>query len=514
MALNLGSILHNSAGDFPDETAVIFNDLRLSYRQLEGLACKFANVLVSMGIQPGDRVALMMPNVPWFPVCYYGILYAGAQVVPLNILLAGEEVSYQLEDSECKTLVAFTGFAESALAGAKRQSETCRHIIGVSPQPGGDLPEPMTDFHALMNDAAPVFDMVQTMPDDTAVILYTSGTTGKPKGAELSHFNLYYNAELNSQRVVSRKDPAHRLQRGEVGLCALPLFHVFGQTGIMNALFFGGGAITLLPRFTPADALGIIQRDGVTFFCGVPTMFFALLQYPDRGEYDVSSLKYCIAGGATTPVEVLKGFQSAFGIPLMEGYGLSETSPTACLNNLDCDQRAGSIGRPIFGAEMKIFDENDQETPRGEPGEIVVRGHLVMKGYLNKPEATREAMRGGWLHTGDIGTQDADGYFFIVDRKKDMINRGGFNVYPREIEEVLYAHPDVAEAAVIAEPDEKYGEEIKAVLVLKEGVEQNTDALLAYCREHLGGHKYPRLFEFRDTLPKGPTGKILKRELR
>jgi long-chain acyl-CoA synthetase len=300
-----------------------------------------------------------------------------------------------------------------------------------------------------------------------------------------------------------------------VSLATLPLFHSFGQTVVHNMTLFHGGTVVLLPRFDPKSVFELVQKHRVTLFAGVPTMYFSLLNCEAASKYDLSTLSYCVSGGAPMPAEVMKEFDARFKANVLEGYGLSETSPVASFNTIDRPKKIGSIGRPIWGVDFKLVDDKGREvTAAGEPGEIWIRGQNVMKGYFKKTEATAEAMKDGWFHTGDIATRDEDGFYFIVDRKKDMILRGGFNVYPREIEEVLYSHPAVAEAAVIGIPHESHGEEVKAVLALKPGQTATASDITMYCKERLASFKYPRIIEFRDTLPKGPTGKILKRELR
>jgi long-chain acyl-CoA synthetase len=337
------------------------------------------------------------------------------------------------------------------------------------------------------------------------VILYTSGTTGTPKGAELTHSNLRRNCQI-AARLFG-------LGAGAITLGALPLFHSFGQTCAMNATICAGGTLTLIPRFDPAKALEIIQRDRVTVFEGVPTMYGAMLHVPDRDRYDVSTLAICASGGSAMPVELMRGFEEAFGCKVLEGYGLSETSPVASFNHPDRERKPGSIGTPVDGVEMKVVDDDGNNVPQGEPGEIVIRGHNVMKGYWNRPDATAEAVSDGWLRTGDVATVDEDGYFFIVDRKKDMIIRGGYNVYPREIEEVLYEHPAVREAAVLGVPDDELGEEVGAAVALKDGADASAAELRDFVKGQVAAYKYPRQVWFVDDLPKGPTGKILKREI-
>jgi long-chain acyl-CoA synthetase len=496
MALNLGTILQASAAERPDKIALRLNDTALSYAQLDRAARGVAASLRARGIGPGERVAIMVPNVPEFTIAYFGILYAGCTVVPLNVLLSPPEVTYHLEDSGASLLLAHPFFGDPAKKGA----------IGAGVPlvwAGGSEEENLAQLAA----AAPIDGLHPTGADDTAVILYTSGTTGRPKGAELTHSNLFVNCAF----VVPRLIP---LAPDFVALATLPLFHSFGQTCIQNSTLAAGGTFTLLPRFTPQEAFQIMARDGVNLFAGVPTMYFALLHCEDAAKYDLSRLRYCMCGGAPMPVEVMRAFEDKYGVQILEGFGLSETSPVASFNMLDKPRKVGSIGYPVWGVEMAIFDDSDRPVPDGERGEIVVRGHNVMKGYWRRPDANAEALRNGWFHTGDIGIRDADGCYTIVDRKKDMIIRGGFNVYPREVEEVLYQHPAVREAAVIGVEHASHGEEVKAVVALGEGHSATSEDLIAFCKERLAAYKYPRVVEFVDQLPKGATGKILKRELK
>jgi len=495
MELNLGLILRESAAERPDHIAVRLNERALSYAEVDRQARGIATALLQRGIAPGEAVALLIPNVPEFTTAYFGLLYAGITVVPLNVLLSAPEITYHLQDSDAQLLIAHPFFAESARAGAAAAGVP---VVWSSGE--GD------DTLDAMATQTPLAELHPTLPTDTAVILYTSGTTGKPKGAELTHSNLF----LNCSFVIPRLIP---VETDAVMLAALPLFHSFGQTAVQNAAISAGGTITMLPRFTPEAALQVMERDGVSVFAGVPTMYFALLHHKFEREYDLSALKHCMSGGAPMPVEVMKEFEKKYPVEILEGYGLSETSPVASFNMHDRPRRPGSIGYPVWGTEMRIVDDEDRPVPDGEPGEVCIRGHHVMKGYLNRPDATKEALRGGWFHSGDIGTRSPEGYFTIVDRKKDMILRGGFNVYPREIEEVLYAHEAIAEAAVIGVPDLEKGEEVKAIVVLVAGAKLSAEDVIAYCKERLAAYKYPRIVEFRDALPKGSTGKILKREL-
>ncbi len=490
--MNLAEILTEAANAEPERIALKLDDLELNYASLDHASKLVAGLLRDRGIGPGDKVALMLPNVPYFPVTYYGILRAGATVVPMNVLNKAREVTFYLRDSEAKLLFGWHDFAGEGEAGA---ADADTEFIAVTPG----------EFEQLLGGIEPAGDLVDRDPADTAVILYTSGTTGTPKGAELTHANLLRNAEASIKLFD--------LDGNAVLLGALPLFHSFGQTCTMNAAVFGRATLTLIPRFDPIKALEIIQRDKVTVFEGVPTMYNAMLHAPGHENYDTSTLVVCGSGGAAMPVELIRGFEEAFGCKVLEGYGLSETSPVASFNHPDKERKPGSIGTPIEGVEMKVVDEDDNEVAPGEVGEIVIRGHNVMKGYWHRPEATEEAMRGGWFHTGDMARVDADGYFFIVDRKKDLIIRGGFNVYPRELEEVLYEHPAVREAAVIGIPHPEYGEEVAAAVALKDGASATPEELRAFVKERVAAFKYPRHVWLVDDLPKGPTGKILKREI-
>src|SRR3954453_4995486 len=410
---SLAQLLTETAARHGDRTALKLDDAELSYAAFEGGASRVAGLLKDRGVKPGDRVGLMLPNVPYFPVVYYGILRAGGVVVPMNVLLKGREVTFYLSDPEAKVLFAWHDFAAAAEEGAE---EAGAEAIIVKPG----------EFEALLAEAPRAPDNVERDGADTAVILYTSGTTGTPKGAELTHENLGRNAEVTGVTLVKVSEAA-------VILGALPLFHAFGQTCAMNVAVAAGAELTLIPRFDPLKALEIIQRDRVTVFEGVPTMYHAILNA--EGEHDISSLRLCISGGAAMPVEVMRAFEERFGCIILEGYGLSETSPVASFNHPHQERKPGSIGTPIQGVEMRAVGDDRQPVRPGEVGEIAIRGHNVMKGYWNRGDATSQVIQDGWFHTGDMATVDEDGYFFIVDRKKDMIIRGGYNVYPREIGE-------------------------------------------------------------------------------
>ena len=491
--MNLAQILSEAAATDPEQVAVKLDDFALSYGVLEQAAMRIARMLDEHHIEPGDRVALMLPNVPHFVVAYYGILRAGAVVVPLNVLNKRREVEYYLRDSGAKLLIVWHDFAAEAEPAAADVGCECISVV-----PG--------EFEQTLFAIEPREQLVERQATDTAVLLYTSGTTGTPKGAELTHDNLLRNCRASRDLFD--------LGKGTVVLGALPLFHSFGQTCAMNNCMVAAGLLTLLPRFDPVKALEIIERDQVGVFEGVPSMYGAMLNVPDHERYDTSTLICCASGGAAMPVELMRGFEQAFNCQILEGYGLSETSPVASFNHPDRERKPGSIGTPIAGVEMKIVDDADNELASGEIGEIVIRGHNVMKGYWQRPEATAEAMRGGWFHSGDLARVDQDGYFFIVDRKKDMIIRNGFNVYPREIEEVLYEHPAVREAAVVGIPHDEFGEEVGAAVSLKEGATATPEELREFLKDQVAAFKYPRVVWIVDELPKGPTGKILKREIR
>ncbi|NKQ36932.1 MAG: long-chain fatty acid--CoA ligase [Chloroflexi bacterium] len=513
--LNLAVVLENSAREMPGKTAVVFGDMRFSYAQINGAANQVANGLAAAGIQPGDKVALSCPNLPYFPIVYYGILKAGATVVPLNVLLKRREIAYHLADSDAKAYLCFQGtpelpMGEEGWAGFS-EVEGCEHFWMITADPAAPSPiEGTMTLGQLMGPQSPVFDTVQTDALDTAVILYTSGTTGMPKGAELSHSNIVMNAFVVRELFNPQDD--------DVQLITLPLFHSFGQTVQMNGGFLGGNTLVLIARFDPEAVFRAFQDENVTVFCGVPTMYWALLHYPGADQFDLekiaNTLRLGVSGGAAMPVEVMKQFSQKYKVKILEGYGLSETSPVVSFSRMNMPHKPGSIGVPVWGIEMRVVDQDMNDVPQGEPGEIVIRGHAVMKGYYNKPEANEEAFRGGWFHTGDVATKDEDGYYYIVDRIKDMIIRGGFNVYPREIEEIMITHPAVSLVAVIGVPDDQYGQEIKAYVVLKEGQTAVPEDLVAWCKENMAAYKYPRIVEIRESLPMTATGKILKRELR
>src|SRR3954454_19210295 len=491
---NLADLLSRSAAEHPDRVAIKLDDSELSYGALDETAARVAGLLRAKGVQPGERVGIMLPNVAYFPVCYFGALRAGAAIVPMNVLLKEREVAYYLRDSEATVLLAWHQFAEAAHAGAEQTDAEC-----VLVEPG--------EFEAMLARCQPAPEVAERRPQDTAVILYTSGTTGTPKGAELTHSNLLRNVEVSVGLFG--------LDERAVTLGALPFFHAFGQTCALNATVSVAGCLTLIPRFDGGKALEILERDRVTVFEGVPTMYAAMLHDPRADETDTSALEVCVSGGAAMPVEIMRAFEQKFGCQILEGYGLSEPSPLASFNRRDRERKPGSIGLPIDGVEMRVVDDDGTDVAQGEVGEIVIRGHNVMKGYWARPDATTDVLDAdGWFRTGDLGRVDADGYFFIVDRKKELVIRGGYNVYPREVEEVLYEHPDVREAAVVGIPHDELGEEVAAAVALKDGAQTSAGELREFVKQRVAAYKYPRLVWLVDALPKGPTGKILRREVR
>ncbi len=504
---NLANNLVATATRSPSAVAIRLDDVEVTFGALEALSQKIATILGEHGVRRGDRVALIMPNIPQMAFVYYGVLRAGAVVVPLNPLLKGREVAYHLTNSGARLVFAWEGIIAEAEAGAEASSaESDTDVVVITVDSGA--------FMQRVSSADPTPGVVELDGEDTAVVLYTSGTTGRPKGATLSHANLSRNSEISRDLMGTAE--------GQVLFGGLPFFHIFGQTCALNAAVLTGATVTLLPRFEPGKALQIIARDRVTIFEGVPTMYVAMLRHPSVTTTDLSSVRVAVSGGSALPVEVLHEFERVFAADLLEGYGLSETSPIVSFNRVGELRKPGSIGTPVEGVEVRMLDPEGNEVPQGEVGELAVRGHCVMKGYWENPDATAAAIPDGWFRSGDLARVDEDGLLYIVDRKKDVILRGGYNVYPREVEEVLYEHPAVAEAAVIGVPDELHGEEIVAVIGLKtehtpaDGAAREALAaeIAAFTRDRVAAYKYPRRVVLVEALPKGPTGKILKREIK
>lgn len=513
--LNLASILECAQRDYPEKAGLIFNGKEYSYQNINGMSNRIANGLTNHGIGKGDRVAMSCPNLPYFPMIYYGIIKTGAAVVPLNVLLKRKEITYHLKDSESTAYFCFKGTEELAMAeegyAAFSEVDGCEYFWTIT-QKGENSPvEDVPTLFEMMGDNLE-YAMEVTEASDPACVLYTSGTTGKPKGAELSHMNIFMNAMACNMLFNSRHE--------DIQLITLPLFHTFGQVVQMNAGMMQAMTNVLIPKFDPGAVLSSFEEYGVTMFAGVPTMYWELLNYKGAKEFDLdkisSNLRLGVSAGSSMPVEVMESFKDKYGVDILEGYGLSETGPGAAFSRLSKEHKPGSIGVPIQGVEMKLIDEdlNDVEET-GEIGEIVIRGHNVMLGYLNKPEANEKSfIEGGWFRTGDLGKKDEDGYYYILDRLKDMIIRGGYNVYPREVEEMMMEHPAISLAAVVGEKDEQYGEEVAAYVILKEGKEATAEELIDWAKSEMASYKYPRKIYIKDDLPLTATGKVLKRELK
>ena len=531
MALNLAINLFEAARTHPDKPAWKDGDRRCTYRELNRKALQFGAGLRRLGINPGDRVAMMTPNCLEFPIAYYGILNAGCTVVPFNMLLKTDEVAYHLSDSQARLLIGHVGFQEHARKGWARSSD-CQHLVligggeavgvagkavgvagkavgigagkavGVAGKAVGENQE--VRFDDFVEGQAPLDFPFPTGADDSAAFIYTSGTTGKPKGADLSHSNLFINALL-----IARLG---EFNETDVLPAALPLFHSFGQSAVMNAGLFAGAAIVSFARFDPTEMLDSMEQDGLTMLFGVPTMYQMMLMEAEKRDFH-PKIRQALSGGASIAPELIDRIEKRFNTVLLEGYGLSETSPGVTFN-LKEKAKPRSVGLPLWGVQVEIHDEQGQPLPPNTPGEVCVRGHNVMKGYHNQPEQTAEVMRNGWFHTGDVGILDEGGYLFIVDRIKDLIIRGGYNVYPREVEDVIYGLDGVQEASVVGVADEILGEEIVACISARQGSQLTEEQVIEWCRSKLAGYKYPRKVVFLDDLPKNTTGKILKKELR
>ncbi|MGW2344392.1 long-chain-fatty-acid--CoA ligase [Streptomyces sp. NPDC001661] len=511
--LNLASMLEHTARHDPDREALVQGSTRMTYAEVDAAANRAANLLTGLGLARGDRVALSSPNRLEFPVLYYGILKAGGVVVPLNVMLRPREIAYHLTDSGARFFFCHT--APDAAAAAPEVAEavaaapSCERLFFLTDD---QAPSPVPDVTSLNTALAAqddTFESICTPETDTAVILYTSGTTGSPKGAELTHANMAFNALTCHRTIEARRDDVH--------LVVLPLFHSFGQTIQMNATFGIGGRMVLMPRFEPGEVLQTLARERVTVFAGVPTMYWRLLETPldePTRTAIAARLRMALSGGAALAVEIAHRFRTAFGVDIHEGYGLSETSPMVTFQAPGRPPKPGSVGGPVWGVEMRLIDASWAEVPDGEPGELAVRGHNVMKGYHRRPEETADVLRDGWFRTGDIARRDADGDYILIDRAKDLIIRGGYNIYPRELEEVLLTHPGVSLAAVVGVPHPVHGEEVKAYVIPRHGTHLTEADLRSWCKNTMAAYKYPRLFEFREELPLTASGKILKRELR
>ena len=512
--MNLVSCVRQQSIEKPEKIAYRFMGKDTTYAEFEQAVARFAQGLQDLGVQKGDHVAFLLGNTPHFLISLYATMRLGATVIPINPIYTPDEISYIIRNGDVKVLVAVDSLLPFVEIGVNTFPEVEAFIICETTHDAAEKVASLSDaarvktylFSQIVVTASGLAEPVELADEDLAIILYTSGTTGSPKGAMLTHRNVYSNA----------RDVANYLSFVEDDriIAALPVFHVFALTVVINAPLLNGATILLAPRFSPKETFAMAKEQKATVFAGVPTMYNFLYQLPDSSPDDFSTIRLAISGGSSLPVALLHSFEEKFNVKISEGYGLSEASPATCFNPLDHRRKAGSIGTNINNVVNRVVDVNGQDVPVGEVGELIVRGPNVMKGYYKMPEETAIAIRDGWLYTGDLAKMDEDGYFFIVDRKKDMIIVGGFNVYPREVEEVLFAHKSIVEAAVIGVPDANFGEAVHAFIVLKDGVETTTEDILAYCAEHLAKYKVPKVVEILEELPKNTTGKILRRSLK
>ncbi|MFS0575556.1 fatty acid--CoA ligase family protein [Sporosarcina sp. 179-K 3D1 HS] len=512
--MNLVSQVHETAMTQPGKTAYHFMGKDTSYAEFDQSVSMFASSLQDLGVGKGDHVAFLLGNTPHFLISLYATMRIGATAIPVNPIYTPDEISYILHNSDAKAVIALD-LLLPLVEKAAGTFPAIGHYVICETEPNTPnkltaLPEAVKEkvhsFSGLIATGRPDVDPVTVDEDETAVILYTSGTTGRPKGAMLTHKNLYSNArDVGDYLGFSENDRI---------IATLPVFHVFALTVVVNAPLLMGATVLLVPRFSPVDVFAIAKQQQATVFAGVPTMYNFLYQYPQGDPADFKSIRLSISGGSSLPVALLHNFEEKFDVRVSEGYGLSEASPVTCFNPLDRERVPGSIGTSIINVENKVVDELGDEVPVNVVGELIVHGPNVMKGYYKMPEDTEATIRDGWLYTGDLARRDENGYFYIVDRKKDLVIVGGYNVYPREVEEVLFAHPDIVEAAVIGLPDPDFGEAVHAFVVLKEGSNVDAHQLVAYCADRLAKYKVPKRFEFLDELPKNTTGKILRRSLK
>lgn len=509
--MNLSSQLHETAKRVPHKPAYYFQDQPSTYAELDGAITKFASGLEKLGVKKGDHVGLLLGNSPFFVIGMYGALRLGATVIPINPIYTPDEIGYILNNGDVTTVIALDLLVPLAEKMHHTLPKVEHYIVCETPE-GKGTSNSQLSIHTKLKSFSEIvalgqlsFQVPEVEEDDVALILYTSGTTGKPKGAMLTHKNLYSNARDVGIYLHMNED--------DRVITTLPMFHVFCLTVCLNAPLLSGATILIDPKFSPKEIFRLVKKYEATVFAGVPTMYNFLYQYPEGEPKDLQSLRLCISGGAAMPVALLKSFEEKFKVVISEGYGLSEAAPVTCFNPLDRPRKAGSIGQSIVHVENKIVNELGEEVPVGQSGELIVRGPNVMKGYYKMPEETAATIRDGWLYTGDMAMMDEEGYFYIVDRKKDLIIVGGYNVYPREVEEVLYNHHEIVEAAVIGVPDPDQGEAVKAYVV-SNNPDLTEEAVISYAKEHLAKYKTPTLIEFLQELPKNTTGKILRRALK
>lgn len=508
--MNLPQSVHERAMSQPNKTAYVFAKESVSYGQFEHYVASFAGALQRLGVKKGDHIALLVGNTPHFLITLYASWRLGAVVVPINPTYTPKELSYIVQNSDAKLMVALDRL--SPLFAKKDQLfPNIENVIACETDEQAtkqciELEQVPHFFMSLIKEATPIQKLVPLEKDDNAIILYTSGTTGLPKGAMLTHENVFSNArDIGTYLKMTADDRV---------VATLPIFHVFALTVVVNSPLYRGATILLVPQFSPTEVFKIIREQKATVFAGVPTMYNFLYQYENGSREDYETIRLSISGGSALPVSLLENFEKKFNTRISEGYGLSEASPVTCFNPLDRERIPGSIGMSIVNVENKVVDENGNEVPKGEVGELIVKGPNVMKGYYKMPEETAKTIKDDWLYTGDMAKEDKNGYFYIVDRKKDMIIVGGFNVYPREVEEVLYSHSDIVEAAVVGIPHDELGEEIHAHIVTKKNSHLTEEQIIDYCKERLVKYKLPSIIHFKDELPKNSTGKILRKDLR
>jgi long-chain acyl-CoA synthetase len=512
--MNLVSRVHETATTQPEKIAYHFMGQDTSYAEFDMSVSKFASALQDLGIKKGDHIAFLLGNTPHFLISLYATMRIGATAIPVNPIYTPDEISYIIQNSDAKAVIALDQLLP-LVEQAAGVFPTVAHYIICETDPSttekiaalpASVKNKVRSFTQLIGAGTTNGHPVDVDENETAIILYTSGTTGRPKGAMLTHKNIYSNArDVADYLGFSEEDRV---------VATLPVFHVFALTVVVNAPLLKGATILLVPRFSPGDVFKITREKEATVFAGVPTMYNFLYQFPEGRKEDFESIRLSISGGSSLPVALLHNFEEKFNVRISEGYGLSESSPVTCFNPTDRERIPGSIGTTITNVENKVVDELGHDVPDGEVGELIVRGPNVMKGYYKMPEETAAALRDGWLYTGDLARRDEDGYFYIVDRKKDLVIVGGYNVYPREVEEVLFEHRDVVEAAVIGVPDPDFGEAVHAFVVLKDGVKEDVGSLESYCSKRLAKYKVPKHIEFLDELPKNTTGKILRRNLK
>lgn len=499
--MNIAELAENEIGKFGEHVSLVFEGQEFTNVEMNRTARKLGNALKKLGVKRGDRVIIQMPNCPEVIHSFGAVCKIGAVVVPMSFLIGEEESAYIYQDCGAETVISSTEFLPKIEAG-RAKAPAVKNVILIEEE----VPKGILSYWKLVEESSEELEMVKTDDDELAALIYTAGTTGRPKGVMLSHYALYINAKMQDDTV--------NLPPGIVSISSLPLSHSYGIASMNSSFIIGGGKSVLLRWFDVEKTFEGIEKYKVQLTTGVPTMYVYMLLYPEPKKYDLSSMEYWISGSAPLTLETWNEFKEKFGFEIIEGWGLTEAGANNSVNPLAGPYKVGSIGLPMKGTEMKIFGEHDRELPQGQEGEIVLRGPMLMKGYWNKPEETAEAIKGGWLHTGDIGYVDEDGYFFITERKKDLIIKAGENIFPREIEEVIYAHPKVSEAAVVGIKDKIYGEEIKAFAVLKPGEQATAEEIIEYCRTRLKRFKIPKEVQFIDAMPKNIVGKILKKELR